>query len=144
MSFQAPPRLTPDQVPAEHRTWAEAALIGPLNRALEPIGRALTRLLLSQMNMQVLETRLTVPASWTNNALEFSSTLSTPCIGIIPMAATLLDAGGQPLTSLGGLGLPAWEEKAAVGRAGSVLRILSQDTVATSSRYRLRWLALGS
>ena len=54
------------------------------------------------------------------------------------------DAGGQAVTALGGLGLPAWEEKSGDGRTSTKLRILSQDTVSAGSRYLLRWIALGA
>lgn len=137
-------RLVPDEVPAEHRTWVEKALIVPLNRFLTPVAALLGRLPTANLNMQVLRRKLTAPSSWTDSdVLEFASALSGPCVGVWPVSAHILDAAGQLSTNTHGLTLPAWDEKPLQDRTGTKLRITNQPGLAAGSRYEVVWIAFG-
>lgn len=142
MNFQLPvKRLALDHVPAQFRTWVEQALTGPLNRVLVTVEAALGRLLLAQLNVQFLDYKGLAPT--TLAPAEFASTLAGPCRGVIPLWASTLDAGGTPASALGSLSLPAWVEVAAKDRSAPKIRITQQSGL-SSSRYAVRWMAIGS
>lgn len=143
------PRLLVDQVPADARGWVEKTLAGPLNRFLQPLADSLKRVMLDQLNVQVLEHRGLPPTSAA--PAEFPSTLTGSCIGLVPIYCRLLEANGQPGEPVGELTSPVWAEVVKSGQRGGTLRVTSQLTtsdasqvVAAPGRYFFRWIAYGS
>lgn len=135
------PRFVVDHVPAEARTWVEKALTGPLNRFLQPLTDAIKRVMLAQVNVQVLEYRgypptVALPA-------DFPSTLSGPCLGVLPLTCRELEGNGALGASVSALTSPAWSEVVKAGQGSGTLRLTSQETLNATARYFIRWLAVG-
>lgn len=58
-------RLSPDLIPDIHREWVESALLGPLNRFIDPVFRLLDGGLTSgNLQVQLLEKVVTIPDDW--------------------------------------------------------------------------------
>lgn len=145
------PRLAVDHVPADARGWVEKSLVAPLNRFLQPLADAIRRVMLSQLNVQVLEYRGYPPT--TSLPAEFPSSLTGSCLGILPLSARLLEANGglAPGVGVGELTSPTWVELVKAGAGGATLRVTSQattsdaaTTLSAGSKYLLRWLAVGA
>lgn len=142
------PRLTTEQVPLEARPWVEKSLMAPLNRFLVPVAAILKRVMLSQLNVQILEYRGYPPT--VSLPADFPSTLTGGCIGVLPLLARTLEANGQLGVSVGELTSPHWVEVVKPGQSGATLRVTSQQTDADAAttlsgttRYLLRWIAVG-
>lgn len=134
-------KLVTEQVPAEHRGWLENSIVGPLNRLFAPLSEAFERVFVSQLNMQVLEHR-GLPPSVAHPA-DFVSRLSGKCAGVAVIYCKVLDSGGQDGASVGALTSPLWVELPATTRGGDKIRITSQQTLTSTTRYTIRWLAVG-
>lgn len=141
MSILPVQRLSIDEVPAKERGWVERALMSPLNRDLLAIDGALGRVPTSRQNMQIIEHRGFPPSA--SDPLEVLSTLTGPCLALYIGYAAQLDTGGVPSTPVGGLTSPTWEEVALSGRTGSKLKISAQGGLTPTTRYAVRWLAVG-
>lgn len=141
--FQLPvSKLSSEQVPPDARKWVEEALIAPLNKVLPALAATLRRMLLSQVNVQLLEHRGLPPTA--TNPAEFASELSGQCQGLLLVYARVLDSGGTLGAPVSALTSPEWVEVAETGRAGSRLRITSQPAgLSSGTKYVLRWLAVG-
>ncbi len=136
-------KLVSEQVPAEFRPWVEAALLGPLNRLLSPLQEALSRIFVSQLNVQVLEHRGLPPS--TTRPAEFVLSISGKVTGVsAPIYCRTLDGSGQEGAAVGALTSPVWTEVSATDRAGGKVRITSQETLTSTTKYIIRWLAIGS
>jgi hypothetical protein len=136
-------KLVSEQVPAEHRSWVEASLLGPLNRLLAPLQEALARIFVSQLNVQVLEHRGLPPS--TTRPAEFVLSISGKVAGVsAPIYCRVLESSGQEGAAVGALTSPVWTEVSATDRAGGKVRITSQETLTPTTKYVLRWLVLGS
>lgn len=142
--FQLPvQKLSSERVPSDSRRWVEESLVGPLNKVLPAITAALKRLMLSQVNVQLLEYKGLPPTS--TAPAEFVSELSGPCMGLTPIYARVLDAGGTVGAPVSALTFPEWVEVAESERVGSKLRITSQPAgLSSTTKYVLRWIAVGS
>lgn len=135
-------KLVADRVPADQRRWVEESIIGPVNRVLPALAAILRRLMLAQVNVQLLEHKGLPPS--TASPVEFGSELTGSCQGLIPVYARTLDAGGTLGAPVGGLVLPVWTEVALTDRAGSRLRITAQTGLTDGTKYVVKWLALGA
>jgi hypothetical protein len=136
------PRFVVDQVPAEAREWVEKTLTGPLNRFLQPLADSLKRVMLGQLNVQVLEYRGLPPTAAA--PAEFPSRLTGACVGLVPIFCRQLETNGAAGAPVGALTTPVWSEVVKAGGSGATLRVTSQQTLTSTTRYLLRWLAYGN
>lgn len=138
------PRLVVEQVPEAQRPWVEKALIQPLNRFLQPLAEVVKRVMLSQLNVQVLEYRGYAPTA--ANPADFTSALTGPCLGLVALSARRIESNGLLGDEAGALTSPSWREVVTPGTRGSTLRVTSQQTDGggLTAKYAFRWLALGS
>lgn len=135
------PRLVLDHVPAEARQWVERALVAPLNRFLQPVADSLKRIMLAQVNVQVLEHKGLPPS--TSSPVDFPSTLTGSCVGLWPIYCRELLANGGLGAQVEALVSPLWYEVVKSGQSGATIRVTSQQPLSAAVRYVTRWLAIG-
>jgi hypothetical protein len=141
-------RLTTERVPAEHRTWVEQAIATPVNRVLAPLAAFMRRVMLAQLNVQIIQYRGLPPSS--TEPLERALTVAGPCLGVVALGAKLLDSAGAEGNPVGtgvegdgGLTVPAWREVISADRGGRLLRITAQAGLTPGLKYSVTWLAVG-
>lgn len=155
MSLSLPPAkdFTAEGWPAELRKTLEGSLVRSLNEFARPVRALLAGgLTVGNLNGQLLERRVVVPADWDGTSVaacwggncEFPATIRGNLLGVMPLGAAELDDASQPRWDRPvSMPAPAARLVPATNTAKARIRIENQTGLVAGRTYLCRWLALG-
>ena len=156
MSLTLPPNkdFTAEGWPPELRKALESTLIRALNDFARPVRALLNRgLSASNLNAEVLEKRVAVPADWDDTTediascwggnCEFAVSIRPPLVGVLPLGATELDASNSPRWDRP-VSQPAPAARLVTKDGKNKVRIENQLGLKAGRTYLVKWLALGA